>query len=636
MIKVGWDVLVKGKINPTILEAVPLESKKKGEPAMQLNREKEPEAKLNKLDYRLIAALTIVYLVFALINLGSFKAPVTYWQPANAGESFYADLGSEQTIKKINTFGGPGDGSFEVDFSDDLKAWHGAKLIVREGGVVFAWTSMDIAEKAKFVRVTSQKPGFRLNEIALYGDDPTKPLHIEIVVPGTKSGLSKGRPANVFDEPDQAAYKPSYLNSTYFDEIYHARTAYEQLHAIEPYESTHPPLGKIIIGFGTAIFGMNPFGWRIMGTLFGVAMIPIFYAFGKHLFRKTEYAFLGAFLLTFDFMHFVQTRISTIDVYGVFFIILMYYYMYRFYRLNFYDTPFRQTLRPLALSGLFFGFGAASKWIAIYAGAGLAVLLFIVLYERFKEYEAAKKMLVTKHTVKKENVTQTYYRHIIQSFKPYLLKTLIWCLLFFIAIPGVIYVASYLPFMLVPGPGHGLHDVMTYQKHMFDYHRDLKATHPFSSTWWQWPIMEKPLWYYGGQPPAGKASLIVALGNPAVWWVGIVAIFSTLWIGIKKRDKNVLFLFIAMCANYVPWMLVARLTFIYHFFAMLPFMIFCIVYVIRHLRETNPSSIMKNAVYGYQAIVLLLFLMFYPILSGAVVNRSYVDHFLKWFSSWVF
>jgi Gpi18-like mannosyltransferase/predicted membrane-bound dolichyl-phosphate-mannose-protein mannosyltransferase len=636
MIKVGWDILVRGKLIRSHAESLKIDSNRIGAPAMRLTREVEPEIKLKKLDYRLIAILTLVYALFALINLGSFKAPESYWQPANAGESLYAHLGSTQDIKKVNSFGGPGDGSFKIEFSNDLKAWHDAATIERKGGDVFAWKSLGVSVSAKYVKVTSVNPGFRLNEIALYGDDPKKPLHVEIVVPGTKSQLTKGKPSLVFDEPDQAAYQANYMNSTYFDEIYHARTAYEHMHSIEPYESTHPPLGKIFIGFGTAIFGMNPFGWRIMGTLFGIAMIPIFYAFGKQLFRKTEYAFMGAFLLAFDFMHFVQTRISTIDVYGVFFIILMYYYMYRYYRLSFYNTPLKATLKPLALSALFFGLGAASKWIAIYAGAGLAILLVLVLFERYREYLEAKRLLVTKHVVKKEDAAQSYYRHIIETFQPSLVKTLAWCLLFFLAVPGVIYVLSYLPFMLVPGPGHGLYDVFTYQKHIYDYHKNLVATHPFSSTWWQWPIMEKPLWYYGGQVAAGKTSLIVALGNPAVWWVGIPAIISTLWIGVRKKDKRVLFLFIAMCANYVPWMLVARLTFIYHFFAMLPFLIFCIVYVIRHLKEKYPSGFMNKIIYGYYAAVFLLFLVFYPILSGVIVNRSYVTHFLTWFKSWIF
>ena len=76
----------------------------------------------------------------------------------------------------------------------------------------------------------------------------------------------------------------------YFDELYHGRTAYEHLHGIAPYENSHPPLGKIFIMLGIAIFGMNAFGWRIIGTLFGIAMVPIMYAFGKKLFRRSDYA----------------------------------------------------------------------------------------------------------------------------------------------------------------------------------------------------------------------------------------------------------------------------------------------------------------------------------------------------------
>ena len=40
-------------------------------------------------------------------------------------------------------------------------------------------------------------------------------------------------------------------------------------------------------------------------------------------------ALCGAALFTFDFMHLVQTRIATIDTYGVFFILVSYYFMYR-------------------------------------------------------------------------------------------------------------------------------------------------------------------------------------------------------------------------------------------------------------------------------------------------------------------
>ena len=52
----------------------------------------------------------------------------------------------------------------------------------------------------------------------------------------------------MFDENDTfPADGISFRNSTYFDEIYHARTAYEFLHGLPTYETTHPPLGKVIL-----------------------------------------------------------------------------------------------------------------------------------------------------------------------------------------------------------------------------------------------------------------------------------------------------------------------------------------------------------------------------------------------------
>ena len=85
----------------------------------------------------------------------------------------------------------------------------------------------------------------------------------------------------LFDEQSEVPDTISQLNSMYFDEIYHARTAYEFLHGLPTYENTHPPLGKIFIALGVAIFGMNPFGWRIMGTLFGIACCRLSTCWGK-------------------------------------------------------------------------------------------------------------------------------------------------------------------------------------------------------------------------------------------------------------------------------------------------------------------------------------------------------------------
>ena len=111
---------------------------------------------------------------------------------------------------------------------------------------------------------------------------------------------------NLFDEQKLFTGRSTNLNGTYFDEIYHARTAYEMIHHLYCYENTHPPLGKAIMAVGILIFGMCPFGWRFMGTLFGVLMIPIIYNFAKKFFGETWICIVTTLLFTFDFMHLQQ------------------------------------------------------------------------------------------------------------------------------------------------------------------------------------------------------------------------------------------------------------------------------------------------------------------------------------------
>ena len=63
-------------------------------------------------------------------------------------------------------------------------------------------------------------------------------------------------------------------------------------------------------------------------------------------------------------------------------------------------------------------------------------------------------------------------------------------------------------------------------------------------------------------------------------------------------------------------------------------MIFMIVYVIKNLIEDGVIS--RRVLWIYLALVLVLFIMFYPVLTGRAVSRSYIDNFLRWFSTWSF
>lgn len=627
------DMLIKGRVLPS---ADPLlderEEKRVRALTAAFNQPLQPDGgAMIKRDWLIAAALTAAYAVIALFQLGSLHAPVTMWQPAVAGESFVADLGAVKHIDRINSFSEIGDGKLKLEFAKEAPDnWTSAQMIETDYVKTFTWSTLKPNVDARYVKLTVEAPGFTLNELTFYEKEADAPLPVAVrQAEGSKPAV-RGSVSNLFDEPQQSKYSPTFMDGTYFDEIYHARTAYEHLHLLKPYENTHPPLGKLMISVGIMLFGMNPFGWRIVGTLVGIAMVPLMYVFGKRLFKRTDLAFMSSLLMTFDFMHFAQTRIATIDVYGVFFIMLMYYFMYRYITHSFYQEPLRKALLPLFWSGLFFGIGAASKWIVLYGGAGLAVLFFTSLYRRYREYDAAKRMLA------KAEKRDERLERIVRLFPGTALRTVLWCCLFFVVIPALIYSASFLPYMIVPGEHISLNNLLQYQKDMYDYHSKLVATHGFASPWWEWPFMIKPIWYYTGQAllPEGQVSSIVSMGNPAVWWIGIIAVVAAIGMSWKRRDQVMLVPLIAFFSQYLPWMLVTRLTFIYHFFAMVPFLVLCIVYMFKVFE--SEYKLHRLVKYGYMCVVVALFVMFYPVLSGLVTGKAYIQDVLRWFPTWFF
>lgn len=591
--------------------------------------------RFKRIDWICIIAITAVYAALALYNLGSTKSPETLWEPAASGESFYVDLGQSKPLERVNIFGGVGTGKFKLEFSESPEQWSSPLDVNEDVGNVFIWKSQPLNVTARYVKLTVTSPGFTLNEMAFYEQGGERiPLPIASVTPVDHAAAKRGAPANLFDEQNIIPKYSNFMNSTYFDEIYHARTAYEHAHGIVPYENTHPPLGKLLIAVGMELFGVNPFGWRIIGTLFGIAMLPLIYVMALRLFKKSKYAALAAGLFALDFMHFTQTRISTIDVYGVFFIMLMFYFMQRYNTMNFFSQPLRKTLVPLFWSGLFFGIGVASKWIVLYGGAGLAIMLGISLFDRYREYKASGRLL-TEGKLQDKDLIGTC-RTAVSTFWKNTIITLASCIAFFVIIPVIIYSLSFVPGLSTSAEGFTVKGLIDAQVNMYNYHSHLLATHPFASSWWEWPFMKRPVWFYSGGEglPAGQVSTIVTMGNPLIWWTGIFAMLGTLWFTFKRKDKSLFMIWIAFFSQFVPWMLVPRETFIYHYFAMVPFMILGIVYIMKLLDSKYPRA--RYLQYAYVIVALLLFVAFYPALSGMQVSAEYVKDMLRWFPSWVF
>lgn len=598
-------------------------------------------SKITKADVIAMAVITAVYSGVALYNLGDMAAPET--EVSIAKSSVTVDLGSDRDISKIKFYLGSYELNDQRAINIEFKNTSGSVVSSDKytSGAVFYWSEKDINTKARYITLSSDYDTLNIKEFAVMGADGNYL---------TPSNASDSSVKNLFDEQQLIPERTSFKNSTYFDEIYHARTGYEFVHGMSVYEWTHPPLGKVFIAIGIKLFGMNPFGWRIAGTLFGIFMIPIMYLFAKLITKKTWLSIVTCLLFTFDFMHFAQTRIATIDVYITFFVMLMYYFMFKYYSMSFYDTPIKKTLVPLALSGIFMGFAVASKWTGVYAGVGLAIVFFITIYKRYSEY-----LYASKHPAAETNGIS--HKHIINNFQPYLIKTLGWCCIFFVLVPIIIYCASYCLYLRAPD-AHGLKTVIENMNSMYTYHAKtvIGSTHPFSSLWYEWIIMKRPIWYYSGTVSEGIKEGISAFGNPAVWWVGIPAFFYMAYTAFKKHDKTSLFLCVGYIIQLLFWIPIERLTFIYHYFPMVPFVALMIGYSINLIYENakdfgNEETVMifgfirkikigskRSVIVGsfiLAAIAIVLFAMFYPVLSGYPVSVDYVKTFLKWFDSWV-
>ena len=527
--------------------------------------------KLCRADALIMAAVSLAYAFVAFFNLGSTHTPESFQNMENHISRVELEL-TEERVSHLMLYTGVGIGEYTITYTTN-----------GEDNYLLAEFEQSHAENLKWHDVPLD---FYVSGGTIIIEGRGN-VWLGEVVPLTGDNTAvrcKSDDAALCDEQSLCPDRQTFLNSSYFDEIYHARTAWEHLNGIYPYEITHPPLGKIIIGIGISLFGMTPFGWRFSGTFFGVLMLPVIYVFAKKLFGGKAVPTACMLLVATDFMHFVQTRIATIDTYAVFFILLMYLFMYL------YVTEGRW--RDLALCGLFFGLGAASKWTCLYAGAGLGLIWLIHVILRIKRGEL--------------------------DFKGFA-KLSGFCVIFFVLIPAGIYYLSYLPYGIASGQRNifsadYLRIVLDNQSYMFNYHSDIVSEHPYSSRWYQWLLNIRPILYYLEYLPDGTCSSFGAFLNPALCWGGFLSLFFVVWLAIKRRDANSGFILLAYLAQLVPWIPISRLTFAYHYFPCTVFLALSLGQCFNVMRLNCKNWKLQVGAFALGSAAL--FLLFYPVLSG--------------------
>ena len=541
-------------------------------------------------DWCMMLGLTLLFGMLAFAHLGSTRAPQSGYR-FEKGESGKQEMilyfDQSVTIRTLEIYLGvkekrsftlfvpnaAGDGWDQISEPVNVKS-------------VFCWNSLPVNYRTYALAIISQDDIADVMEIVILDQDGQRvlPKNVE-------------RYPEAFDEQELFPEYRTYEYETMFDEVYHARTAYEITHGLSIYEITHPPLGKCVMSLGIRAFGMTPFGWRVC-ALFGTMMVPLCYVF---MWAVSKNSWISAFttaLLVFDFMHFTLSRIGTIDIIVACFILLTFYLMYLVLKRLKHGID-RCTVLLMILNGCAAGAAMATKWTGVYAGAGIALMFFLFL---MREYIPAhgKRDILTLFGI---------------------------CVAAYLCIPAVIYVLSYLSYPMQPGE-HLLKKMWDNQVLMLTYHESTVFDHPYSSEWYEWIWMKRPLLDAYTTLPDGKISVVATFGNPLIWWAGVPAFFFNLYQWQVKKDERTGYLCICYLTMLVPWLFIHRTVFIYQYFVCSIVLILLLGNTCRFLKHA------KKAMTLYLVVAGIVFVCFYPVISGAPVDRSFSGQWLKWLSSW--
>src|SRR5580692_8857447 len=340
-----------------------------------------------------------------------------------------------------------------------------------------------------------------------------------------------------------------------FDEVYFPVDAAKDLRQpAESYFDPEPPLAKLLMAPPIAFFGFNSWTWRLSTTIFGSLLVGMMYLVALRLRRDRFFATVTALFICFDGLAFVESRTGVIDIIAIFFVALFYYVFLLHWQAR-TRAQWRTTLYVMAGVG---GLAFAAKLTAL---APLVVAAGFIPWLRRIAGPGRAESIMWRHAAGPRAILHYALAGIIAlaifgaSFSRY--ETIQHTDVYFFTgcnpavsgLPGtpvtlnvpVLKVGS----VTVPNPVDAIDNIVQITAASLRYHAEECHSHPYSSLWLTWPVMEHPVLFYAtSQPNNGAVAEITDMGNPAIWWLGILALLFCLWR--LTRGPNWWRLFVAL------------------------------------------------------------------------------------------
>lgn len=430
-----------------------------------------------------------------------------------------------------------------------------------------------------------------------------------------------------------------------FDEVYFANFGQNYL-TQTPFFDAHPPLGKYLIAVGIKLHGFRPWGYRWMNALIG-SFIPLIIAgIAYRLSHRPRFALIAGSFAVLDGLLLVESRYALINIYLLFFGLLLHYCF-----LSALES--RHRWQWLTLAALCIGATASVKW----NGLGLVLGLYL-LWAVCRALAQLERLPLWPQAVRLSRLSPLVMAGYMGS------------------IALICYGLLWIPH-LRQNP-----DYHFWQLHfeMLAYHQRVGSgpdVHPYCAPWYTWPLMQRSLSYFyqRATSPAARVPIygpslpeentpwifdVHGMGNPPLWWastLSILLLFSQLLYWGYRRVRTALnieagtkapsepaeaklwvplYLCINYAANLLPWILVSRCTFIYHYMPAATFSSLAAAWVtdewLTHPRRTQrilAMTLLSLAIFG--------FVFWLPIYLGLPLQQADWNLRLRlhpWFS-WV-
>lgn len=321
-----------------------------------------------------------------------------------------------------------------------------------------------------------------------------------------------------------------------FDETHYVRAGRELLALSKHTNPEHPPFAKLMIAAGIGMIGDNPWGWRLLGALIGAAGVGATYYSVSRMSQSGWTGILAATFLLLSISYTIQSRIAMLDTYA-----------YPLFACSIAcvigaaQSFNRSGLRTglLLLGGVLLGLATSAKWIAgFYAVLGVVGIL-----------------AVRTHYLARAG--QNPLTFLFNSSGPTLYgERLIAPLLIFGLVSLLTYFATFIPLMFLSQGALSPIGIFTEQLSMVTRQTAQLAENSYESEWWEWPLMLEPIWYYFSTGPTEGHQAVLYIGNPVIYWGGLVCVPLAIWQA--ARGQGVLGLRVAV-AWLASWLFYAVL-----------------------------------------------------------------------------